>query len=164
MTRIQSLTLACAALVAALSLGACNRNESADTTPPGDGATATTGYPTGATRQAIDAVVTGVELGTAVGPDERLTDSGSTFAPADTIHASVATRASGARPTPVTLTSRWTYQNGQVVKEDTVEARLSGDGRTTFSIDSPGGFPLGRYEIQILLNGEVVQRRGFEIR
>lgn len=164
------------ALVATLALSACNRGgDDAASTPaatpaPTAQSPVTTASPSDAMRpvnptEGTDAAaVTGVELGTAVDADNRVTQAGATFAPTDTIHASVLTDAAGTDPQATALTARWSFQDGQVVKEDTADAQLTGAGMTSFSINSPGGFPTGRYKVEILVNGEAVQSRGFEVR
>lgn len=156
------------ALLGCLALTACKRDEAPEVTPaeaPQTTTVAPAEPPVAApVPGAAPATVAGVELGTAVDADNRITTAAATFAPTDTIHAAVATNAASAGATPTTLTARWTYQDGQVVKEDTAQAQLSGPGMTTFSIDSPSGFPTGRYKVEILMDGEVVQNRNFEVR
>jgi hypothetical protein len=159
-----------AILVAGLALAGFNRDDDtpADTTPPAADTTAdmppatdTTGMDntgmdnTGATN---GLTVTTVDLGSAVGDDNRVTTPTTTFATSDTIHASIAT--DGA--TAGTLTAKWTYQDGQVV--DTQEKSIpAGPQVTDFSITKPDGWPAGTYKLEISQNGMVVQTREFDV-
>lgn len=147
--------IARSALVLAVipGLWACNRDadEAAVETQPGAEMT------TEALR------VTEVELGNAIGPDRRITDDRDTddFTPNETIYAAVATEgaASGS-----TLTARWTFQDGQVVDETTQTISPNGPAVTEFHIARPGGFPVGNYQVEILLNGRSVERKDFEVK
>ena len=107
--------------------------------------------------------VTEVDLGNAIGPDRRVTDDDDMddFRPTDTINASVETdgAASGS-----TLTARWTFEDGQVVDETTQTISPTGPAVTEFHISKPDGFPLGEYEVEILLNGRSVEKKEFEVK
>jgi hypothetical protein len=113
---------------------------------------------------AVEAVrVTDVELGRAIGPDNRVTDDAETddFRPSDTVYASVATEGTA---TGSSLTARWTYQDGQVVDETTQTISPTGPTVTEFHISMPGGLPAGNYQVEILLNGRSVERKDFEVK
>lgn len=107
--------------------------------------------------------VTNVDLGTAVGADNRVAADAATadFRASDTVHAAVTTEgtASGA-----SLTARWTYQDGQVVDETTQPVAGTGTAVTHFRISNPGGFPPGDYEVEIRLNGSRVESKSFRVR
>jgi hypothetical protein len=107
--------------------------------------------------------VTNVDLGTAVGADNRVAADAVTtdFRASDTIHASITTEGtvSGA-----SLTARWTYQDGQVVDESTQSVVGSGAAVTHFQISMPAGFPPGDYQVEILLNGNRVESKSFRVR
>jgi hypothetical protein len=130
---------------------ACNRDEPEVETVPGSEIT------TEAAR------VTDVELGSAIGADRRIADDRGTddFRPNETIYAVVETdgAASGSR-----LTARWTYQDGQVVDETTQTIAASGPNVTEFHISKPDGFPVGNYQVEILLDGRSVERKDFEVK
>ena len=109
--------------------------------------------------------VTAVELGNAIGEDKRVLAPSTTFAKTDTIHAAVATTASDlAMPSTGRLTARWTYQDGQQVSETSQDYRFTGSGMTVFQISKPDGWPTGRYKVEILLDGTLVQTREFEVK
>jgi len=107
--------------------------------------------------------VTEVDLGNAIGADKRVTVAGEMdeFRPTDTIYAVVATEgaASGS-----TLIARWTYQDGQVVDETTQTISPTGPAVTEFHIAKPDGFPTGNYQVEILLNGQSVEKKDFEVK
>lgn len=146
-----TVLLAVALVVLALSLLAsgCNREEARE---EGGDMETTTIEPTVA--------VTAVTLGRAVGPDSRITDETSTFYPNDTIYTSVATQ--GISPSS-TIVARWTFEDGQVVDETSRTIAPNGPEVTEFHISKPDGFPVGSYEVVILLDGEEVERQSFSV-
>ena len=102
--------------------------------------------------------VSHVALGRAIGPEKRVAEELGTFAPGDTIYASVETSGEGSG----TLAARWTYEDGQVVDE-TSHAIGGGAQVSEFHVSKPDGWPAGHYEVAILLNGEEVDRKGFDV-
>ena len=88
-----------AVLVAGTALAGCKKNDTADNTPATPPPAATDNAATPATTDTAPApagvTVTTVDLGTAVGADNRVTAPASSFAGSDTIHASVATDGAG---------------------------------------------------------------------
>jgi hypothetical protein len=146
------------ALICAIGLlplaTACNRDnadEEVQTSPP-------------ATNAANDAVrVTEVDVGRSIGADKRINDNAATdeFGRNDTIYASVATEgnASGAA-----LSARWTFEDGQVVDESSQTIAGSGPAVTEFHISKPDGWPVGKYKVEIRLNGQTVESKDFEVK
>ncbi len=88
------------------------------------------------------------------------TDIG-TFAPGDTIYASVTTSGSSAS-TPIRAV--WTYQDGQVVSDDTQTISGTGSDMTEFHISKPDGFPAGSYKLEIFIDGRTAMNRNFDVR
>src|SRR3546814_20897333 len=87
-----------------------------------------------------------------------------TFAPSDTIYASVATSTSDpAASVPGTLSAKWTFEAGQVVNEESKSVNLTGAGNTEFPIAKPDGSPAGNYKSEISLDGNVLQSKDFTI-
>jgi hypothetical protein len=105
--------------------------------------------------------VRGIELGTAVAADGRVTVPAASFAPGDTIYVSVLTEG---QPSGATLSARWTYEDGQLVSEGRETLGSSGRAATEFHIAKPDGWPAGRYRVEIALNGEPAGARDFEVR
>jgi hypothetical protein len=152
MLRTLSLALCCILLAAA-----CGRSEETKT-----GAT-TAPAPAAPPVSAAPAPfrVSAIELGPAIGPDKRVSAPSSSFAATDTIYASVASE--GSSPS-VALTARWTYEDGQLVNESTEVIAPSGPAVTEFHIEKPGGWPTGKYRVEIAANGATLATREFEVR
>ena len=115
---------------------------------------------------AATASVTGVDLGNAVGADMRVAAPMGTFAPKDTIYAAVMTATSDpAASVAGKLGAKWTHvDSNQVVHEDSKELTFAGNGVTNFQISKPDGWPTGKYRLEVLLDGTVVQTREFEVK
>lgn len=101
--------------------------------------------------------VTDVALGRSIGADKRVVDEVGDFAPTDTIYASVETSGTGSG----TLSARWTFEDGQVVDEGSQS--VSGASVTEFHVSNPAGWPAGHYEVVISLDGDEVDRAGFDV-
>ena len=117
--------------------------------------------PVAATPAAV-AVAT-VTLGNAVGADKKVTAATETFAPADTLYASVDTTGSGT----ATLAAKWTYHMGEqvaVVKEDTMTVTTTGPATHEFHVSKPDGWPAGDYQVEITLNGQPALARKLVVR
>ncbi|TBR09723.1 MAG: hypothetical protein EPO46_08885 [Lysobacter sp.] len=152
------------ALFATLAVAGCKKKDATPTTAPAADTTASlppasTPLPAPPAPAAGATTVSGVELGNAVGADNRVTTAMTTFGARDTIHASVTTTGAA---TPGKLIARWTFQDGQEVKRDTLD--ISGPGTYDFHIAKPDGWPVGRYKLELSLDGNVVQTRDFEVR
>jgi hypothetical protein len=102
--------------------------------------------------------VSEVQLGSAIGPDKRVTVAATTFKPTDTIYAAVVT--TGSAPS-ATVTARFTYQDGQLVSESSQP--LSGAGVTEFHISKPDGWPAGDYTLDVLLDGKSTGTHAFKV-
>ena len=140
-----------ALLLAVLVLFACGRSE---TSPPPVSAPPPAAAPAQARVSAID-------LGRAIGEDKRISTPAASFAPSDTIYASIGTE--GTSPS-LTLTARWTYEDGQLVSESSETIAPTGPATTEFHITKPDGFPPGRYRLEISANGTAAGARDFEVR
>jgi hypothetical protein len=150
---MQQLRTALVASVAVcLTIGACKK---------GNETTTRTDTATGAIAPAASLKVTDVDLGRAVGADKRVTDKTDDFKPNDTIYASVHTMgtASSAK-----LTARWMFQDGQVVEESSQTIAPTTESDTEFHITKPGGWPKGKYTLHLLLDGNEVQTKDFEVK
>jgi hypothetical protein len=156
--------LAVAAVAAPLALGACKRSDTTTTAPvpPAPAPSAKVeGPPPTAPPAAAPFRVTSVEVGNAIGVDKRVTMPTATLAPGDTIYASVAS--DGVAPS-VTLTARWTYEDGQVVDETEQTIAPNGPAASEFHIAKPDGWPAGRYQVEILADGRSVGTKQFVVR
>ena len=133
-------------LAGALVAMACDREEPAEDTDTDI-----------AVEEAPSLDVTDVALGRAIGSDNRVVEEVGDFAPRDTIYATVETEGTGSG----TLAARWTFEDGQVVDEES--RSVSGAQVTEFHVSHPDGWPAGHYEVIISLDGEEVERSGFDV-
>ena len=165
MTR-KTLNLAiAAALLGSLALVGCKKKQDETAMTPPPTATEPAPEPMTPTPAPAAATVTSVDLGSAVGADMKISTPATTFAPKDTIYASVMTSTGDpAASVPAKLGAKWTFEDGQVVNEETKDLTLSGTGDTEFHISKPDGFPTGKYKVEISLDGNVVQSRDFEVK
>ncbi|MEO7064837.1 MAG: hypothetical protein ABI082_13825 [Dokdonella sp.] len=156
----KTLTLA-VAIAGALALSACGKKEEA--APPPTAAPVEAPAPAAVTPPPAAAPVTvsSVDLGSAVGPDQKVTAATTTFTPKDTIYAAVST--SGMAPSAV-LDAKFTYQDGQTVNESSQTIAPSGDAVTAFHISKPDGWPVGNYKVEISLNGTSVATKEFSVK
>ncbi len=108
-----------------------------------------------------DVAVENVKLGTAVGSDKRVQQSKDEFKPNDTIYVSVETK--GTAP-EATVTARWKFGNEQVVSETSQRVTPKDAMATEFHIQKPDGWPTGDYQVDILVNGDRVVTKKFEVK
>lgn len=165
MNRIRTPHLLLAAALATAAIAGCKKKEDvAVTTPPAT--PATMAMPAPAPMPTATTTVTSVDLGTAVGPDMKVTAPASTFKPKDTIIAAVSTSTSDpAASVPGTLGVKWTHvDSSQTVHEESKDVNFSGMGVTDFQISKPDGWPTGKYKVEVSLDGNVVQSRDFEVK
>jgi hypothetical protein len=105
--------------------------------------------------------VKGVETGKAIGSDKKIATPTSTFGPRDTIYASVTTE--GAAPSK-TITAKWTFQDGQTVKSDSQTIAPTGPAATEFHISKKSPWPVGKYKVEISVDGAAAGTTDFEIK
>ena len=105
--------------------------------------------------------VSDVELGKSINTDKTIKDNSDDFGVRDTIYASVKTEGSA---TGAALVARWTFEDGQVVEEQTQTINATGDAITEFHITKATAWPKGNYKLSILLNGTEVETEDFEIK
>jgi hypothetical protein len=147
--------LACVALPIALS--ACKRAETPPPPAPPAAAPAPAPAPVAAPFR-----VTGVQVGNGIGADKSVTSPTTTFAPTDTIYASVATV--GVAPN-VKLTARWTYgDDAQLVNEESQTIAPTGPANSEFHISKPDGWPPGTYKVEVSANGAPAGSQTFEVK
>ena len=101
-----------------------------------------------------DVRVKGVDFGATVDSQGRLLDETDTFAPSDTIYASVRTK--GSSPKTV-LGVRWTKPNGDEFVMDNKVIRPAGDTATLFALHHLVDLDPGRYSMDMRVNGKVVK-------
>jgi len=151
------------AAVLMLTVAACHKKaeEAAAPEPAPPPAATETATPPAATTAPV--TVTSLTLGSAIGPDKKVTQEKDTFGKKDTLYASVGT--SGAAPS-AKLTARWSYEaksGSKPVKEETIAIAPTGDAATEFHVEKPDGWPTGDYKIEILLDGKSVAVKAFRV-
>jgi hypothetical protein len=161
-TRIYQALLV--AVIGSVAIVGCKKKEEA---APAPAPTIAEPAPAPAPAPAATASVASVDLGNAVGPDMKLTAMSTTFKPKDTITVSIGTTTSDPAATVAGKVGvKWTYLNGaevMVVSEETKDLNLTGAESTNFQIAKPDGFPVGKYKVEVSLNGAVVQSKDFEV-
>ena len=154
------LTIALAsALIATIGITGCKKKEEPVAAPPA----AETPAPAPVETAPVAAPVTinAVELGNAIGADNRVTSASAVFAKTDTIYASVNT--SGAAVATNKLNAKWSYQDGQTVHTED-RAMEGADTMYEFHIQNPKGWPVGKYKVDVTIDGGQLQTREFEVK
>jgi len=146
------------ALVYSIGLAACNKkNEGTvvDTTASGM-QTATVSVDTTPLK------VSDIQVGKAVGTDNKISNSTTTFGPRDTMYVSVIT--DGAAK-DAKLTAKWTFNGKQVVKESSQTISPSGGTTATeFHVDKKTAWPKGKYTVEVMLNGVSAGTKDLEVK
>ena len=153
-----SLVLA-TALAGSIALVGCKKKEEPVITPPA--AETPAPAPTEpAPAPAATTTVSSVDLGNAIGADNKIASPISTFATSDKIYASVASDG----PNAGKLSAKWSHlDSNQTVHEESKDIP-AGAQVTQFEISKPDGWPTGKYKLEVSLDGAVVQTREFEVK
>jgi hypothetical protein len=143
-------------LCIAFALGACGRQEAA--APP-----AAVPPPAAAPPVAAPAPfgIGSIELGNQIGADKRVLAPALSFAPGDTVYASIATQG---ETQGVVLAARWSYEDGQTVADSSETVASAGPTVVEFHIAKPDGWPAGRYRVDVTADGRPAGAREFEVR
>jgi len=153
-------SLIAVALAGSIVLAACGKKEEAP--PPAPVVTTPAPAPAPvATPAPAPVAVASVDLGTAVGPDQKVTSPTTTFGPKDTIYAAVST--TGMAPS-ATLNAKWSYQDGQTVNDSSQTIAPNGPAVTTFHISKPDGWPAGNYKVEISLDDKSAATKDFSVK
>jgi hypothetical protein len=153
MTTRTRAALVAAVLVGAVALTGCKKAEAPAPTP-----TAAPVEPTPVPAPAV--TVTDLSLGKSVGADKKVQTPTDTFSPKDTIFAAVST--SGSAPSSV-IAVKWTFGDGQTVKEDSKTIAPTGPAVTEFSIQKPTGWPKGNYKVEVTVDGKPGPSKTFKV-
>lgn len=113
--------------------------------------------------QALPAAVTvaAINLGSTVGADQKVTAASTSFGTKDVIYAAVDTKNAAK---DVALAAKWTFEDGQTVHEESTTISPEGDATTNFKLASDKAWPVGKYKVEISLNGAPAQSVDFEIK
>jgi hypothetical protein len=146
------------ALLLTAALAACNRKDDAtvtDTTSLGT-TTATIALDTAPIR------VRDIQVGKNIGSDKKIGDQTTSFGPRDTMYVAVITdgAAKDAR-----LSTKWTYNDRQVVDESTQTiSPAGGETATEFHVTKKTAWPKGKYKVEVMLNGVSAGTKDLEVR
>jgi hypothetical protein len=145
-----------AALLATAAWAACKKAEAPAPMP-----TPVPIEPTATQVPAPAVTITDVALGKSVGADKKVQTPTDTFSPRDTIFASVST--TGSAPSSV-IGVKWTFGEGQTVKEDSKTIAPTGPATTEFSIQKPKGWPKGNYKVETTIDGKPGPSKTFTVK
>ena len=141
------LNVAALAVVAALALAGCKKNEPA--TPPAM-PEPTAPAPAPAAAPMTEAVsVQGVSVGTVAAADKSVATQ-AVIGARDPIIVSVRTMGTASN---VPVVARLTYQDGQTAGEQNVTLNTSGPDTTNITFSNSNAWPAGTYTAQVTVNG-----------
>jgi hypothetical protein len=159
MIRTNSRAVAIAtALILAGTLAACKKKDETTLTD-------TTSLGTTTATVAIDTTpvrVRDIQVGKSVGTDKKVGNQTTSFGVRDTMYVAVVT--DGAAK-DAKLTTKWTYNGKQVVKElnETVST-TGGEAVTDFHVEKKTAWPKGKYQVEVLLNGVSAGTKDLEVK
>lgn len=167
MNRFRTLqTALLVAVVGSVALVGCKKKEEPKP-EPAPAPAATQPAPAPAPAPAPTASVATVDLGTAAGPDKKLTTTVTGFKPKDKFIVSVGTTTSDPAATVAgKLTAKLTFANGaeiMPVDEKNQDFNFTGPDTTNFEFTKGSDWPVGKYKVEILLDGNSVQSKEFEV-
>jgi hypothetical protein len=146
------------ALILAGTLAACSKK--ADTT-----LTDTTALGTTTATVAMDTTpirVADVQVGKTVGTDKKVGDQTTSFGVRDTMYVAVVTEGAAK---DAKVTTKWTYNGKQVVKEASQTiSPAGGETVTEFHVDKKSAWPKGKYQVEVWLNGVSSGTKDLEVK
>ena len=146
------------ALLFSVALGACGKKNDAtvtDTTSLGT-TTATVAMDTTPIR------VSDIQVGKSIGADKKISNQTTSFGVRDTMYVAVTT--DGAAK-DAKLATKWTFNGKQVVKESSqMISPAGGTTVTEFHIDKKSAWPLGKYTVEVMLNGVSAGTTNIEVK
>ena len=146
------------ALLLTGALAACNKKDDAtvvDTTSLGT-TTATIALDTAPIR------VSDIQVGKGVGSDKKIGDQTTSFGVRDTMYVAVITNGAAR---DAKLSTKWTYNDRQVVNEDSKTiSPAGGETATEFHVTKASAWPKGKYKVEVTLNGVSAGARDVEVK
>ena len=159
MIRTNSRAVAIAtALILAGTLAACKKKDETTLTD-------TTSLGTTTATVAIDTTpvrLSDIQVGKSVGTDKKVGNQTTSFGVRDTMFVAVVTEGAAK---DAKLTTKWTYNGKQVVKElnETVST-TGGEAVTDFHVEKKTAWPKGKYQVEVLLNGVSAGTKDLEVK
>lgn len=153
--------------VFAVWAASCKRSATEAVGPAPSGEVAQSSAPTGSevkwdpnvTLESVEPV--DLEVGRSVKPDNHVVESTLVFKPADTIHFVLVSKGS---VSGVKVQVVGTFQNGAPVFDSNRVVNLSGPTATDLRASNPGGWPVGKYQARVLINGKSYRTWDFEVK
>ncbi|HZM28443.1 MAG TPA: hypothetical protein VFB89_13935 [Gemmatimonadales bacterium] len=102
-----------------------------------------------------------IDVGKGITADKHVANATTSFSVKDTIYVSVVT--DGAAPSK-TITARWTFGAGKLVKEQSDTIAPTGPAATEFHITKKTPWPAGKYKVEILVDGNSAGTKEFEVK
>lgn len=99
-----------------------------------------------------------IQTGKSLNSDHSVGGHTTRFKRQDTMYVAVLTEGPGTG----TLTARWTYA-GRLVSEEPRTVTYTDSAATEFHIRNSGGFPPGDYAVEILLDGQSIEKRNLRV-
>ena len=167
MNRIRTLqTALLVAVVGSVALVGCKKKEEPKV-EPAPAPAAIEPAPAPVPAPAPTASVSSVDLGTAVGADGKLSATATGFKSKDKIIVSIGTMTSDPAATVAgKLDAKLSFINGAETMEVKTESRdfnFAGGGNTNVEYSKPDGWPVGKYKVEVSLDGNLVQTKEFEV-
>jgi hypothetical protein len=104
--------------------------------------------------------VVDIDVGRAIGPDNRVIEPADEFRANDTIYASIVMHG---RADATTLVARWKQASGELLDETVRTVSPVGETIAEFHLVQPSGWEKGAYTVEIVLDGATVGREDFEV-
>ena len=156
-TTRRAASVASALLLAAV-FAACNKKDDATVTD-------TTSLGTTTTTMALDTApirVSDIQVGKGVGSDMKVGDQTTSFAVRDTMYVAVITNGAAK---DAKLSTKWTYNDRQVVNEDSKTiSPTGGETATEFHVTKKTAWPKGKYKVEVMLNGASAGTKDLEVK
>ena len=106
--------------------------------------------------------VSDIQVGKRLGSDQKVSDQTTSFGVRDTMYVAVIT--DGAAK-DAKLTTKWTFNNGQTVKENTETiSPTGGTNATSFHVERKTAWPKGKYKVEVMLNGVSAGAKDIEVK
>lgn len=99
-----------------------------------------------------------IQVGRSLNPDHSIASITTLFKPSETVYVSVQTLAAGSG----TVGVKWMF-GSQVIDQPNKTVSYDGPASTEFRLHNSGGFPVGDYSVEILLDGTSVGKRVFKV-
>ena len=99
-----------------------------------------------------------IQLGRSLNIDNSIAAPTTTFKPGETVYVSIHTTARGKG----TIGVRWKYRD-RIIDEPTKQVSTDGAKATEFHLLNASGFPVGDYSVDVLIDGQLVGTRDFNV-